>query len=65
MEMKNARAKRAFLLVSALISILANTKEIVGQIGASLICLVSVGCGESGLRKGLTGLNRRPTVFTS
>jgi hypothetical protein len=45
--------KRAFLLISAL-SILANTREIVGQIGASLNCLVSLGCGESDLRKGLT-----------
>jgi hypothetical protein len=36
------------------ISIIASTKEIVGQFGWSLICLDSLGCGKSYLRKGLT-----------
>jgi hypothetical protein len=52
--MKNARASGAFVLISALISILTSTKEIVDQMGGSLICFVSFGCGASDLRKGLT-----------
>lgn len=57
-EMKNARVRRASLWISVLISILARKRVIVGQIGASLNCLVSFGCGKSDLRKGLTRISR-------
>jgi hypothetical protein len=41
-------------LISTLISILAGKREIVRQIDASLSGVVSLDCGESYLRKGLT-----------